>query len=125
MVFAMAQFGEMLAELRQDRGMSQKELAKKLYVTVGTISNYEHGVHLPDVEKLIIIADFFNVSTDYLLGRCSSSASPDVLNQKLISDKSAGCVIQEIRKLSPERRQAISVILADMNVSMIIGELGK
>ena len=68
----MAQFNELLVELRQDRKMTQEELAQVLYVTSGTISNYENGVHLPDIEKLISLADFFDVTTDYLLGRCAS-----------------------------------------------------
>ena len=55
----MAQFGELLAELRQDRRLTQKELAQIIFVTDGTISNYENGVHPPDVDKLISLADFF------------------------------------------------------------------
>ena len=39
----MAQFGEILAELRQDRGLTQRDLAKLFFVTPGTISNYEKG----------------------------------------------------------------------------------
>lgn len=68
----MAQFGDLLAELRQDRGLTQSELGKVISVTSGTISNYEHGFHLPDLEKLVLLADYFGVSTDYLLGRISS-----------------------------------------------------
>lgn len=73
----MISFGEILTELRQDRKMTQKDLAQAMFVTVGTISNYEHGVHYPDVEKLISLADYFNVTTDYLLGRCKVEFSPD------------------------------------------------
>ena len=47
----MAQFGDLLAELRQDRGLTQSELGKVISVTSGTISNYEHGFHLPDLEN--------------------------------------------------------------------------
>ena len=49
----MATFGELLAELRQDRHLTQEQLGKEIYVTAGTISNYENDVHFPDVEKLI------------------------------------------------------------------------
>ena len=49
----MAVFGELMAELRQDRGLTQKELGKILSVSTGTISNYENGVHYPDLEKLV------------------------------------------------------------------------
>lgn len=48
----MAEFKELLVELRQDKKMTQEELAQILFVTSGTISNYETGAHLPDIEKL-------------------------------------------------------------------------
>lgn len=54
--------------LRKKMDIGQKELAAFLNVSVGTISNYENGVHSPDMETLIRIADFYDVSTDYLLG---------------------------------------------------------
>ena len=43
----MAHFGELLAELRQDHGLTQDQLAEIISVSPGTISNYEHGRHLP------------------------------------------------------------------------------
>ena len=43
----MARFGEILAELRQDRGLTQETLARTLFVTAGTISNYENSAHFP------------------------------------------------------------------------------
>ena len=64
----MKQFGDRLAELRSDQSMTQKQLAGMLYVSPGTISNYENNVYYPDVEKLIALADLFHVTTDYLLG---------------------------------------------------------
>lgn len=77
----MAEFGDMLSELRHDRNLTQAELALEIYVTPGTISNYESNVHYPDVEKLKQLADFFNVTTDYLLGRSKCSLSPAILGQ--------------------------------------------
>lgn len=70
----MAQFGDLLAELRQDRGLTQSELGKVISVTSGTISNYEHGFHLPDLEKLVLLADYFGVSTDLYTIRRSYEA---------------------------------------------------
>lgn len=121
----MAQFGELLAELRQDKRLTQKDLANILYVTDGTISNYENGVHLPDVEKLVSIADYFGVTTDYLLGRCSSSLSPDVFDEPIIGKKTAGELIREIREMNPEQKMALNVIISDMNFSMVVGKYGK
>lgn len=57
-----------LKMLRKKMDIGQKELAAFLNVSVGTISNYENGVHSPDMETLLRIADFYDVSTDYLLG---------------------------------------------------------
>ena len=77
-------FGRRLMRVRKNRNLTQKELAKVLYVTVGTISNYETGVHLPDIEKLTALADYFNVTADYLLGRCKFDFSLDMFEEVLL-----------------------------------------
>jgi len=58
-----------IKELRISRGLNQVELAKKLSVTKQTVSNWENDNIQPSIDMLERIADFFNVSTDYLLGR--------------------------------------------------------
>lgn len=58
-----------LKELRIMENKSQTEMAKKLGLTQGTYSNYENGTTDPSIKKLIEIADEFNVSIDYLVGR--------------------------------------------------------
>lgn len=116
----MADFGEMLAELRQDANLTQKELADKLFVSKGTVSNYENGVHYPDIDKLIALADLFGVSTDYLLGRSHSALPVDVLEEAVLDNKTAGQLVAEIRSLSPERKRALSAILRDMTTGMFI-----
>ena len=105
--------------------MTQKDLSQKLHVTAGTISNYENGVHLPDVDKLINLADIFHVTTDYLLGRCTSRLSPDVLDRKLLAGKTAGHVIHEVAKMTPERKQALAVILDDMCFRALLDQYGE
>lgn len=55
------EFGEFLAKLRKERGILQKELAAYLNMTVATVSNYEKGVHTPDIKTLIKLADFYDV----------------------------------------------------------------
>ncbi len=61
--------GNIIKELRLAYGMNQVEFAKKLLVTKQTISNWENNNIQPSIDMLIKIADFFNVSTDYLLSR--------------------------------------------------------
>lgn len=57
-----------LKELREERRLNQEGLALKLNVSQSTISAYEIGERTPDLETLIAIANFFNVSLDYLAG---------------------------------------------------------
>jgi len=55
--------------LRSNKGLSQRELAKIFNVSPSTIAMYETGQRAPDTDTIQIFADFFNVTTDYLLGR--------------------------------------------------------
>ena len=77
------EFGDIISELRAEKGIYQKELADYLKVSIGTISNYEQGIHNPDFDTLCSIADFYEVSLDYLLGRTKIRASIDNLDRKL------------------------------------------
>lgn len=58
-----------LKQLREEKGISQLKLAMDLSVNQNTISRYETGVREADYAMLIKIADYFDVSVDYLLGR--------------------------------------------------------
>ena len=58
-----------LKDLRNSRGISQVKLAMDLNVNQNSISRYESGLREPDYNTLIKIADYFNVSIDYLLYR--------------------------------------------------------
>ncbi len=58
-----------LKELRKQRNITQLKLAMDLGLNQNTISRYETGDHEADYKTLILIADYFNVSIDYLLGR--------------------------------------------------------
>ena len=58
-----------LKELRKKKGLSQLRLATELNTTQNTISRYETGEREPGIDELVKIADYFNVSVDYLIGR--------------------------------------------------------
>ena len=60
---------ERIRQLRQDRGLSQVDLAKRLNVTKQSVSNWENDNIQPSIEMLQKLSDVFSVSTDYLLGR--------------------------------------------------------
>ena len=62
-------FGQVLKELRKRKKMTQQELGDVIHVSKVSISGYENSNRFPDTETLEKIADFFEVSVDYLLGR--------------------------------------------------------
>lgn len=61
-------FGEMLKKLRKGSGLTQKELGGHLGLSKAVVSKYENGMGYPAFDILIRIADYFGVTTDYLLG---------------------------------------------------------
>ena len=62
-------FGERLRELRQVKDVGQVELAVKINVSKGTISLWENNLREPTMSNLVALADFFEVTLDYLAGR--------------------------------------------------------
>ena len=65
------QFQNIFKELRTAKKMSQENMAKELNVSQSLINNWETGRSTPAPEMLIYIADYFDVSIDYLVGRTS------------------------------------------------------
>lgn len=62
-------FSEQLRRLRRENGLTQNELSKRLNVSNGTIAMWETGKRQPDLSTLQKLAEFFNVTVDYLMGR--------------------------------------------------------
>lgn len=65
----MFDFGAHLKQLRKSRGMTQKQLALAISASERGIQQYELGERKPTYDMLISLADFFDVSLDYLTGR--------------------------------------------------------
>ncbi|SHH73526.1 helix-turn-helix domain-containing protein [Sporanaerobacter acetigenes] len=69
---------ERLKELREEKNLLQKDLAKHLNISTSAYGYYEQGKRNPDTETIEKLADFFNVSTDYLLGRTNYKKNPNI-----------------------------------------------
>ena len=61
--------GEIIAKLRNKNKISQSALANDLHIGQSSLAMYEKNKRKPNLEMLSAIADYFNVTTDYLLGR--------------------------------------------------------
>lgn len=75
----MESLGSRIKYLREKSNISQIEFAKKIGVSNAVLSRYESGDRKPDYDTLNLIADYFDVSVDYLLGRTDT---PEPLNDK-------------------------------------------
>lgn len=69
-------YGERLKRLREDRKLSQQQLADRLNINRSTYARYELGQTQPDYETLQRLADFYEVSVDYLFGRENNNNLP-------------------------------------------------
>lgn len=93
----MGDFQNIFKKLRQAHGYTQAELADKLGISRSRIGMYETGAREPDFETLEIIADFFNVDTDYLLGRTNKTTF--IPNTKYYLNDETAKAAQEILKI--------------------------
>lgn len=64
--------GKRIIKLRKEKGETQTETARKIGISRSSLSLYEIGKREPDIEMLNTLADYFNVSLDYLLGRTTN-----------------------------------------------------
>jgi transcriptional regulator with XRE-family HTH domain len=89
--------GRRLSRLREKRGLDQAQLGEILNLSKSTISAYERDTRSPNPEIIVLLAEFFNVTTDYLL-------RGDIRPQNEIIDEEVAHFMEEINKLG-EREQ--------------------
>ena len=73
-------YNEIIRELREDKKLTQSQLAKIFNCNQITISQYERGTRALSIEMLVKYADFFNVSTDYILCRDTKTHIKNQIN---------------------------------------------
>lgn len=115
--------GRRIAMLRKEKELSQYELADRLGFSRGKIANYEQESRQPDYDTLIKIAEFFEVTTDYLLGKTdfrdgtahTSEDTDDNDIEKLIDDPQLGMWYKELKGSPEENRQKALDFLRYLN----------
>lgn len=70
-------FGEKIKDLRKEKNVTQKEMAQALSVTVSTLSHWECDYQEPSFKDLAALAEYFDISTDYLLGVTEDDERPN------------------------------------------------
>ncbi|SJZ38382.1 helix-turn-helix domain-containing protein [Garciella nitratireducens] len=92
-------FGDRLKALRNEKNMTQSELAKLLNVSPSTIGMYEQGRRDPDTKTLAFLAEYFDVTTDYLLGRTDiRTPEPETIAAHHEGDEFTEEELEEIEK---------------------------
>ena len=101
-----------IKQLRLEKHMSQMELARYMNISQGTLSNWQVGRHDPGSDDLIKLANYFGVSTDYLLGKSDDPDSGTSYETPLIL-KSQQALLDIMEGLSDEKKERL-LELAEM-----------
>ena len=104
--------GARIAALRRQMGMSQAELAGALRISSSAVGMYEQGRREPSGQMLVAMADFFGVTTDYLLtGKCLTQRERQTA-QRLLEDTLACLETRLARRDKPFSREELAALLA-------------
>lgn len=107
-------FSKRIKELREEKEISQKQLANAMHISQSSISEHESGNQQPSLEMLAQIADYFDVNTDYLLGRTDIKISIDNL-RKSLSSNSGDITVNDFLRLKEDEKEAIGGIIKSFN----------
>ena len=108
-------FGKIIYELRKKKNVTQDEMAAELGVTAAAVSKWENGYTLPDILMLCALADYFEVTTDELLGRIASPKQAIVVAET----EELG---QKIAALAETYNIETAVILTDYETALAVAQ---
>ena len=97
---------ERMKILRNERNLSMADIAKALDISNVSVFQWESTKSLPTSDKLLALAEYYNVPLDYLVGRDVKSDSP----QPTVTPSELA-IIEKLRSLAPEKRQAVETLL--------------
>lgn len=122
-------FGKTIQELRKQKNITQEELAAELGVTAAAVSKWENNYTLPDILMLCALADYFQVTTDELLGRnlnikyaVIAASSPELCEDIQRLAKSHGFVTKH---MCQNYFEALEAVKADKSISHLFVSMEK
>jgi transcriptional regulator with XRE-family HTH domain len=101
------QVTDIIKELRIDKDLKQSEIADFLKITQQQYSRYETGRNEVPLNVLKALADYHNVSTDFLLCRTKCTQSVDKLNKTVTANYSVGSLISDVLSLGASDRKSV------------------
>jgi len=100
-----------LAKLREELGLTRKEVAEKLNIDQTTYGKYELSKRQPDYDTLQKIASFFNVSVDYLLGRTNVRNSNNNIDEDFPDDVKV--LMRSVSKLTDKQKEIVKRLVQE------------
>lgn len=110
-------FGEKLLTLRKAKKVSQAEVAEYIGLTVAAYQNYENGRREAGYEVISKLADFYGVTTDYLLGRPNAKPPADPVEEfadKVQMQEHEQIILKKWLALDEKKRQAVFDFMVDI-----------
>lgn len=107
--------GERLRKARENKNLTQAEVAENLGVTRSVIARYELGINDPPTENIIALAEMYGVTTDYLLGKTDllrESKSVYNTNTNEADMEEVLAMARKIKKLPDAERRIIEIIIS-------------
>lgn len=101
----MKELREKIRDLREDHDLKQKTVAARLGISQQTYSNYENGHREIPISAVVALANYYKVSTDYLLGTDNGYPGSTNLSSAYLDNVTMHDVVYDIQKLQPEERR--------------------
>ena len=111
-------FGEFLSELRKEKGIKQKELAEKLYVSDKAVSKWETGHSIPDVSLLVPLAEFLGVTVTELL-ECRRIEQPESMDASHADELVKTVIGLSEEERSRKKRKNVLIYMTCVFVSLV------
>ena len=101
-----------LINLREVNFLTQTYIAHHLHLSSSTISQYEKGITVPPTEIIFRLAEFYDVTTDYILGRCASKTNlNDTYALKLTNKMTIGDAVEIMTKMNDAEREHLAYFI--------------
>ena len=121
--------GPKIQELRKQKGIKQEELAAELGVTAAAVSKWENGYTLPDILMLCALADYFEVTTDELLGRNAQVKYAVIATDLPELQEDIKKLVEThgflVRNIYPSIKDAREAIVADNRISHLFASFSR